>query len=67
MHLLVIAALGVLFLACLIPFKPSKRVSRLSEEERLAWIERDRLAWIEKERLAKKSPRYEPGGFNMDD
>lgn len=64
MHAIIIS-LGLLCLACLIPVGPRGRISRLSEEEREAWIERDRLAWIEKERLAKKSPRYEPGGFSF--
>jgi hypothetical protein len=44
-----------------------RRVSTLSEEKRLAWLERDRLAWFEKERQARASPVYEPGGFSMDD
>jgi hypothetical protein len=58
--------IGLLCLAGLIPTK-SRRVSRLSEEERHAWLERDRLAEFEKERQAKASPVYEPGGFSMDD
>lgn len=62
-----VATIGLLFIACLIPTKPAKRVSRLSEEDREAWAKRDRLAWMEKERQAKKSPVYEPGGFSMDD
>lgn len=72
MHLLVIATVGLLVLACLIPTRPSKRVSRLSEEEREAWLKRDRLAWIEKEQEARMAQLrgtapFEPGGFNMDD
>ena len=68
MHALLIS-LGVLWLVCLlIPNRPSKRVSSLSEEERLAWIERDRLAGFEKDRLARASPSFDPGGFSfMDD
>jgi hypothetical protein len=61
------AALVLLMLASLVPKKP-RRVSRLSEEERQAWIERDRRAWFEKERQAKVSSVYEPGGFpTLDD
>jgi hypothetical protein len=53
--------IGLLCLAGLIPTKP-RRVSRLSEEERLAWVEHDRLAWMEKERQAKALSLHLPGG-----
>lgn len=66
MHLLLIG-LGVLWVVCLLtPAKPSKRVSRLSEKERQAWIERDRLAFFEKERLDKIAASKMPGGPSID-
>lgn len=68
MSLIIAIAIGIslLCLACLIPTKP-RRASRLSEEERLAWVERDRLAWMEKDRQAKVSSVYLPGGFDRPD
>jgi hypothetical protein len=68
MSLIVAITIGIslLCLACLIPTKP-RRASRLSEQERLAWVERDRLDGMEKERQAKASPVYLPGGFDRPD
>jgi hypothetical protein len=65
LHFLIGLAIGfgLLCLAGLIPTQP-RRASRLSEEERLAWVERDRLAWMEQERQAKASSVYLPGGFD---
>jgi Tfp pilus assembly protein PilV len=59
--LTLLIGIGLLCLAGLIPTKP-RRASRLSEEERQAWVERDRLAWMEKERQAKALPLHLPGG-----
>jgi hypothetical protein len=52
---LVVGALIVV--ACLVPTKPRRRVSSLSEADRLAWVERDRRAWIEQEAQAKEDYR----------
>jgi hypothetical protein len=49
------------FVREILGIKP-RRASRLSEEERQAWVERDRLAWMEKERQAKALPLHLPGG-----
>jgi hypothetical protein len=60
MLILLSISIGLLCLAGLIPTKP-RQVSRLSEEERLAWVERDRLAGMEKEQQAKARSLSLPG------
>jgi hypothetical protein len=49
------------FVREILGIKP-RQVSRLSEEERLAWVERDRFAGIEKERQVKARSLSLPGG-----
>lgn len=48
MILLLAISVGLCIVAAAIPTASRRRVSPLSEEDRLAWVERDRAAYIAK-------------------